>query len=349
MSCISLHAQTNVHGVVRDGNTKDPIAFASVSLLGTTLGTAADAGGRFAIVVSNDVNEIALNVSAIGYYSKRMTISNSTEVVVELDAAVTELEGIEITTQRITPEEVIKEAMASIEKNYPQKPFNMEFYSRIEVENPLTQQEFTVETIALGYYTGYASSATKKFELIHQRRAGKDPLKAIAYPYWPTLEMHRADLLADPARTGIFNPKLIDKFDLAYEGLTVFDNDTVFQISYSAPRPTKQLTGYGITPQYYRGKIYITTSSFAIVKHVVETDAFLYTIIYRKLEDRYFPYFISGDRRTKATQPHRITNSISLRSVTLENVRTIGQSNEFQDEGVLEDPTFWNLNYPVRD
>lgn len=345
----SVYAQISVQGQVRDAVTKEAVSFASISIVGTTSGTAADDKGKFSMNVPSLSQTTTLSISAIGYQSKKVDTESSGELVIDLDPAVTQLEGVEIITQRITPQEVVREALKAITTNYPQKPFNMEFLSTINVENPITQARYSVETIAIGYYTGYASSATKKFDLVHQRRIGNDPLRAIDYPYWPTFEIHRADLLADPAQTGIFNPKFIDRFDLVYEGVTVFDDDTVFQISYSAPKPTTQLTGYGIKPRYYRGQIYIATSTYAVVKHVVETDAFLYTIIYRKLGNLYYPYYISGDRRTKATQPNRITNSVSLRSVTLENVRIIKQSNEFQQAEVPEDLAFWNLNYPVRE
>ena len=55
-----------------------------------------------------------------------------------------------------------------------------------------------------------------KFEIVKKRALGDNPLKVSDYPFCPTLEMHRADLITDPNRTGILNKKNLEKFEFKY-------------------------------------------------------------------------------------------------------------------------------------
>lgn len=342
-----------IHGLVRNQETKEPIPFASISISNSTRGTAANGEGEFDLVIKqSDLNE-SLKVSSIGFLSK--TISNETArnakpFVIELQSDIKLLKEIEVSQRPINPIEIIKAAIDSVSKNYRTEPFNLEFYSEMTASNFLTNQEFKVESILLGYYKGYVNSTDKKFEILRKRANGDNPLKAMDYPFWPTLEIHRADLIADPYKTGVLNEKYLDKFEYKYLGVLTYDTDTIYHIEYSAPKPTEKITGYGIVPKTYKGTIYITTSSNAIVRHDIETDQFSYSIIYKKLEDNYFPYFISGERRLRGENMFsKVYNIVRLTTIELEKIKVIDyKTNEFQNLSELtDDKEYWNLNYPV--
>lgn len=54
LSAVLVHAQTRVSGDVVDASTGEPVAFASVFFAGTTVGTEADASGRFSLTTDNE-------------------------------------------------------------------------------------------------------------------------------------------------------------------------------------------------------------------------------------------------------------------------------------------------------
>ncbi|GHT67945.1 hypothetical protein AGMMS50239_32040 [Bacteroidia bacterium] len=76
-----LSAQTTLQGTVLDTKTKEPVAYASVYLDGTTIGTATDLDGRFSLTVKNRIHT-RLVVSFMGYES--VVISNPYESIPEI-------------------------------------------------------------------------------------------------------------------------------------------------------------------------------------------------------------------------------------------------------------------------
>lgn len=340
---------TILRGVIREADTKVSIPFASIAISNTTRGTAANENGEFMLKIFSDERQHDLKVSSIGFLTRRYKISNfSTDtIVIELESDVRLLSEITVAENAIKPVDIINSAIDSISTNYRFDPFNLEFYSTLIARNTLTNTQFKLETLVLGYCKGYGSEAEKKFKILKKRTEGDNPLKANDYPFWPTLEIHRADVISDPLKTGILNKKNLDKFEFTYGGVSIYEADTVYKIDYHAPNPTKKITGYGIVPKIYKGTIYITTTSNAIVKHDIETDQFQHAVIYRKLGEHYFPYLITGQRITKGNIFAEVKNSIILTNIRLTEVENIENTNEFTNAADLpEDNEFWEMNYP---
>ncbi len=354
----SVIAQQNdftVNGLILDEETKEPIPYASISITNTTRGTAANKNGEFHLVIKPSDLQESIKISSIGFLSKTLLIDSlrtkTKLILIELKSDVKQLNEIEISQSPINPIDIIKSAIDSVGKNYRTEDFNLEFYSEMTTDNLLTNQKFKVESLILGYYRGYASNVDKKFEILKKRASGDNPLKASDYSFWPTLEIHRADLIADPYKTGILNQNNSEKFQYKYMGILTYDTDTVYHIDYFAPKPSQKITGYGIVPKTYKGSIFITTTTNAIVKHEIMTDQFSYSIIYKKYERHYFPYFISGERRLDGKNMFStVYNLVRLTNIGLTNIKVIDyKTNEFQNLSELpDDKEFWDLYYPVK-
>jgi hypothetical protein len=339
------------HGTIRDIESKAPIPFASISITNTTRGSAADESGNFKLLVKAEDLKYELKVSSIGYLTKSYKISSLDPVTLnlELQSDVKLLSEITIAENAINPIEVVKGAIDSLFVNYRIEPFNMNFYSTLTASNAVTGEQFKVESIVFGYCKGYGTNSEKNFEILKRRTEGNNFLKALDYPFWPTLEIHRADVISDPFKTGILNVDNLDKFTFSYSGVSVYELDTVYQIDYYAPKPTKKITGYGVVPEVYKGTIFITVASHAIVRHDIETDQFQHSIIYKKIGDKYFPYLINGKRKLKGANAFiNINNSIILTSIALDEVQVIERNtNEFRNiMEVPEDVEYWQTNYP---
>lgn len=339
-----------IRGVVREAETKAPIPFASIAISNTTRGTAANENGEFMLKILRDERDHDLKVSSIGYLTRRYKISDFTSetIVIELKSDVKLLSEIVVAENAIKSIDLINSAIDSINVNYRVDPFNLEFYSTLIAHNTLTGKQFKLETLVLGYCKGYGTEQVKKFKILKKRTEGDNPLEAANYPFWPTWELHQADVISDPMKTGVLNKDNLDKFEFTYGGVSIYEADTVYKIDYRAPKPTKRITGYGTVPKVYKGTIYITTTSNAIVKHDIETDQFQHSIIYRKLGEHYFPYLISGQRTTKSNMFAKVKNSLILINVRLNDVEVIQKSNEFDNAADLpEDDEFWEMNYPI--
>ncbi|GHN00139.1 hypothetical protein WSM22_16280 [Cytophagales bacterium WSM2-2] len=339
-------------GTLKEVGSSNTIPYANIWVTNSTQGTATDASGNFLISVGEIHAKEKIKISSIGYKTRFYSIDslkNYNSVVLQLESDVSLLDEVVIRTAPVNPAEIVQEAIASIDKNYLNAPFNIEYYSEMTASDISSGKVFSLETILTGYSSGYSSGKRIIFKIPQKRATGDNHLKAIDYNYWPTFEIHNVDQISNAFKHGILNLKHLDKFSMKYSGVSLFDEDTVFTIEYYAPKPTKEITGYGVVPKVYKGSISITTGTHAIVKHEITTDQFSYSIIYKKWEEKYFPYWIYGERRTRATVLlSKITNSITLKSIETKNVKVIeGKVNEFDDINTVKyDEVYWNTFFP---
>lgn len=85
---IVVAPERQIHGIVSDSTTGNPLAGVTVQLKGESSGTATDDRGRFVLVVPDDAT---LTVSYLGYNSKDIRVGGRTIVNVELSSATTGL------------------------------------------------------------------------------------------------------------------------------------------------------------------------------------------------------------------------------------------------------------------
>lgn len=95
---VSAQVLTKVKGTVTDKLTKEPIAFANVSFIGTTVGTTTDADGMYLIQTQWASNQ--LQVSFLGYKTDTVFIELGANQVIdfELESSVAVLETVTVTT-----------------------------------------------------------------------------------------------------------------------------------------------------------------------------------------------------------------------------------------------------------
>jgi hypothetical protein len=92
-----------VKGTVREKNTQNPIAGATVVLKGTNVGTMTDADGAFSIKVT-DGNSV-LVVQFLGYGSQEIIVGTQSTIDVQLEDDITQLGEVVVTALGITREE----------------------------------------------------------------------------------------------------------------------------------------------------------------------------------------------------------------------------------------------------
>lgn len=85
LSAVSAAAQT-VEGTVTSGG--EPVPFASVRIVGSASGTAADADGRFRLRLPSP-GPVVLDISALGYAAQRRTVTVGADATVRLDVVLT--------------------------------------------------------------------------------------------------------------------------------------------------------------------------------------------------------------------------------------------------------------------
>lgn len=350
---VAFSQNSLLRGRIIDDSSCEPIAFASIALMGTTTGTACNDNGNFELSIPS--KNLKIYVSSIGYLSKAFNADSLLavkDVVLKMQSDEKLLDEIVITSDQAKPTEILQDALANISKNYFTRGFNIEAYSTLVNYDSSTRKRFELENILFGYYDGYKPGGQKKFKIVEKRESGTDPLKSINFKYWPSFELYNVDLITSASAKGIFNPEHWDKFKFKQQDITLYDQDTVFVIEYDLPKPTEKVTGFGISPKFYRGKVYIALNNYAIVRHTLETTSFRMDIIYKKLHGYYFPYLVKGTReqvlKIKGEKQTIVnTNTIVINNIMLTNPKLIdAKENEWESSSVKFNQAYWDAHHP---
>lgn len=102
LSAVGAWAQGVVEGMVRDSLTGAALQYASVGVVGTSLGASTDSHGRYRIDITTD-DSITLRFSFVGYRTtdRRVAVSGKRTVDVRLQPLARQLEGVEVVTDKV--------------------------------------------------------------------------------------------------------------------------------------------------------------------------------------------------------------------------------------------------------
>jgi erythromycin esterase-like protein len=257
-------------GQVRDASTGVGIAFASVGLPGTSLGTVSSADGTFALFVPAGQRADSVRVSCLGYASARVPV-RGTALAVRLTPQPHLLATVLVTAPP-QPEVIVQRARERILTNYPQQANSMQLYTRSR--NWRNDSLRTTHEAAMDFYDqeGYRRGSWEHAEkqrflqLREQRQTGL-----------PTPELPDFWLLwsQDPVLTerNPLEPGPGRQYRLTLLGQTEYDGHPVYEVGFVCERPSAYTTPYGYpAPASYRGTVYITTDTYAVVKYEAFTE-----------------------------------------------------------------------------
>lgn len=119
-------------GKVFDGETKEPLPYASVWIKGKTIGTITNQQGDFDFHIPEAFRNETLVISMLGYrnYESPVNALNSNEpLAIALENSMVLLNEL-VVRDSLTGGDILQRALSSIEKNYPMRPFLMEGFYR---------------------------------------------------------------------------------------------------------------------------------------------------------------------------------------------------------------------------
>nr|MBX2878001.1 carboxypeptidase-like regulatory domain-containing protein [Saprospiraceae bacterium] len=123
---------TTITGQIQDLETKEPLSFASIYLLGTTVGTTSNTEGEFIFHIPRDLPNDTLVVSLIGYNTLKKKLAHLVkDEVFFLEQNTVELTEIVVTDEkRLTAKEIVQKAYRALPQNYPSEPYILEGFVR---------------------------------------------------------------------------------------------------------------------------------------------------------------------------------------------------------------------------
>jgi hypothetical protein len=361
ISFSTCFSQSFLRGKIIELNTESAIPHANLSL--GKIGTASLEDGTFILKIDSDHQKLNLTVSCIGYHSRRLSMDSLLKlgekpVTILMTPFMFALEEVSVQAKKVTPREMVREAINAIPQNYRQEPFNMEFYSRVSVHDGAnTSFSFLMEAIVKSYRKGYYEGALNKSKMIHQRTTGQpvltsyDKKRKINY-FWyeslPMFDLFVVDMIGvgSKLKYTIFNESYFKKLEFKLTGISLFESDRVFVIEYNKGKMNED------SDEAFSGRLYLSVTDLGILKHERRIGKNYHEVIYKKQNGNYFPYFIKSvypDGKKKDAYTLKVVHESIITKVITEQVEEIAFGpTDWHLDDVPYSKSFWEANYPLQ-
>jgi hypothetical protein len=159
-----------VSGKIIDGQTQEPLPYSSVTAKNSTVGTIANADGRFIVHIPTSSDNALLHVSMLGYQSLEILVSKintNDALLISLQPAVAYLPEV-VVKDSLTAKQILQRAYDRLRSNYSSKPYQLEGFYR-EIQKADGKYVSLIEAAVLIESRGMMSKSNDKIEL-HQLR-----------------------------------------------------------------------------------------------------------------------------------------------------------------------------------
>ncbi len=170
-----------ISGVVKNQENDESLPYASITLLNYAIGTISNEEGEFDFYIPKSKQNDTISISFIGFNTHLIPVRNiKSPLEIRLTPATNLLD--EIIISQLSPLDYIKKALANIEQNYPQDPYQTIAYYRekfIENDAIIKKEEAIFKT----YYSKPSDSVDNQHQLLLYRPA-ENPQKITFMRDW---------------------------------------------------------------------------------------------------------------------------------------------------------------------
>jgi hypothetical protein len=293
-----------LRGSVKDKDTKEPIVFASIYLVGTNIGTISNLDGQFAIKVPQSRMTGKIGVSCLGYKNVELPIASFQKNRNEIRLEITRYYIRELTIRSVDPLELIRTARTKIPENYGDSPAMLTAFYRETI-----RQNRNYVAISEAVFDVYKSPYSRFIDYdrvkIFKGRKSQDVAKMDTVlfrlqggPYY----LYMLDIVKNPDE--LISEENFNFYDYTYSGMETVENRDAYVINFDQKK--------GISMALYKGKIYVDVNTqaisgidfqlspygleFAPVEMIkkkpigmkIEIPGASYVVKYRVIDDRWF-------------------------------------------------------------
>jgi hypothetical protein len=160
-----------IGGIVKNSKNKKNIEYVNISVVGTNITTIANADGEFVIKINNELNINEIELSCLGYYNARYTVTHADLLnqIFYLSPRPIELKEIEILSWK-NPADLIEAAIDNIEINYSNAPNLLKAFYRETIQKGKKYMNIS-EAVMEIYKSSYLKNATgDKVQILKGRK-----------------------------------------------------------------------------------------------------------------------------------------------------------------------------------
>jgi len=314
-----------ISGIVIDGESSDPLPYATIALKDAGKGTVSNSNGDFGLKLLPENYSDTIVVSYLGYYNREIPVRQSlgNNFVIAMMREFISIPEIIIRNQ--IPQEIIKKALFSISLNYGNTPVNMTAFYREGVLRKNDLQSYS-EAILEIYKSAYSGTLLNDQMKVFKSRK----IENITVNDSLTVRL-KAGLSTCLQLDGIKNGfdfldrQNFDEYTYRLLDIVSFDQESAYEIEFT-PRQ-------GATQAVFKGSVFINTTDNAILSTEFEINpsylqemrgtfvsnpskdfttwpvSVKYSVSYRKINDRYFLSHVRGDLEFSSRRKKRLFNT----------------------------------------
>lgn len=229
---LSIHAQFQLNGIVKDAATAKVLPFASI-VTPSGNNTIADVDGKFTISSITPINEFS--ISYIGYDKKRILIEKEkTFYLVSLQQNTNDLQ--EVIIPRENPAvAIIRKTIALKDKNNPQKrvtTFEFKCYNSLVITANPDSISAKIDTLITSKNSAKADSSNYKFKKMIQKQHLFQTEKVSLYQY---KNNHLKETILGSKMAGLKQP-IYEILGFKLQSFSIYDsNYELFETKYNSP------------------------------------------------------------------------------------------------------------------
>ncbi|MFV0291167.1 MAG: carboxypeptidase-like regulatory domain-containing protein [Mangrovibacterium sp.] len=357
--------KTPMKGRVVETHSGEPIPFTNIGVQGTFFGVATDENGYFAIDVPNEYLQKTLAVSAIGYHNKTFVVSElaGKDVVrITLNKETYSFDAVDVTGQSLVAFRVVSDAIKRIPQNYYAKAFGLDFHYLDKTQVGASEPRIREAVVEMTDKTGYADPEVENAYRNRKYRYAQVNKNFTPYSFPDALPAFDALLSFDIVRMGssVLNSGLVSSFDLQVDGMSTYEGDSVWVISYQKNKPTIAHSG-DFFASHIAGKLYILKGSYALVRHEFKIEApknnpndrslftdgkaqtnvtYQVTCVYQPFGAKFLMSYVSEDKQYVDAAGQKIIHSAKASMLNLkEGIPMFENRNYYED--VSFDKNYW--------
>ena len=285
-------SSAELNGKITDSITGKPLEFAQISLERSSLGTTTNEEGNFRLDISSLKPDDTLLIFYLGYEIRRLPVNlfSKSTIQILLKPIILQLQEVEVLG--LTPEEVIRRAVAAIPSNYGKDPLILTAFIRSQksVNNKLA--EFT-EAIIDDYKTGYYLYKQGEIAKKHKDSNISSLMKGRV-----TSDTNLVNAMGDVGRNvgclgcnftndlvEFYHNSILDEnyfryYDLSMEEIIQPGTGKIYHIRYAQKKDVKE--------KLWKGDLFVDASTFAVMKISQKPSMYAFDSYEKKKYDRGF-------------------------------------------------------------
>lgn len=243
-------------GTVINKASGDPVVFANVYKIGSTIGTVANAQGEFELKLPQGSENDEIGISFIGFKPESIKVESflNKEVAIALEPSPIKIDEVVIRSE--DPIDLILLARKKISENYSNAPFMLTaFYREIVMQNKryVGIAEAVLDVYKSSYINDYDVDRVKIFKGRKSMNVKKMDTVLFKLQGGPKTSF-LLDVVKNPG--GLLSDDFIKDYNYAYNGIIQIDERQTYVISFNQ----KAEVPYPL----YSGKIYLDATNMAI-------------------------------------------------------------------------------------